>query len=378
MSLKAISAKRIFDGHSFHFDSALIWHGDRIVSIVAHSDLPEHIDLDHFPDCTITPGFIDLQVNGGGGVMFNQQTDISGVETICAAHRKHGTAYLLPTLVSDTRDKMDQALHTIQAAISKNTTGILGIHLEGPWLNPVKRGAHFDKFLYSPEVCELEQMPWLTNGKVLITLAPECVDTEAIKWLSDCGIVVSCGHSNAAQQQLRDSVGYIHGYTHLFNAMSPLTGREPGVVGTAFNSDNAWCSIIADGVHVASNNVLLAQKIKPKGKLLVVTDAMATLGDDRGYFTLGDETIYVDGKKLVNGEGNLVGAHIGLDESLANLIQWGIDESEAIKMISTYPAHAIHLDHTIGYLKPEFSASATILDENYQTQSVLVNGKLHR
>ncbi|WED29529.1 N-acetylglucosamine-6-phosphate deacetylase [Vibrio sp. DW001] len=376
MTTQAIVAKRIFDGTNFHLNSALVWDESQVVAIIPTDQLTVGLRIHHFPDCTVTPGFIDLQVNGGGGVMFNQQTDTHGVKTICDAHRRHGTAYLLPTLVSDTPEKMNEALCVIQRAVSEQVPGVLGIHLEGPWLNPVKRGAHFEKFIYAPDITELERMPWLTNGKVLVTLAPECVKTESIEWLKACGITVSCGHSNATAHQLSNSIQYLSGFTHLFNAMSPLTGREQGVVGVALAQDNHWCSIIADGVHVASNNVLLSHKIKPDGKLIVVTDAMATLGDDRGHFVLGEETIYVDGNKLVNGEGNLVGAHIGLDESLANLIRWGIEEVEAIKMVSTYPAHAIGMNGSLGYLKPHFIASATIFNEHYQTQSVLVDGQL--
>lgn len=376
MSAQAIIADRIFDGVKFHQKSALVWQNRAISSILPVEQLANDVYQHHYPQCTVTPGFIDLQVNGGGGVMFNQQTTIEGVRTICSAHHKHGTAYLLPTLVSDSVEKMEEALNTIEQAISQHLPSVLGIHLEGPWLNSVKRGAHFEKFIHSPKVNQLKKMPWLTKGAVMVTLAPECVEAESIQWLHNQGCIVSCGHSNATATQLSAKLPNINGFTHLFNAMSPLTGREPGVVGTALSEDDAWCSIIADDIHVAHQNLLMAQKIKPDGKLLVVTDAMATLGDNRGHFTLGEETIYVEGKKLINAEGNLVGAHIGLDESLANLINWGLDEKEAIKMISTYPAHAINMQDSLGYLKVGYAASATILDQNYQAKSILVDGRL--
>lgn len=373
---QAIIADRIFDGVQFHENSALVWQNRQITAIVPVDKLSSDTYQHHYPRCTVTPGFIDLQVNGGGGVMFNQQTTIEGVRTICSAHHKHGTAYLLPTLVSDSVEKMEQALTTIEQAISEHLPSVLGIHLEGPWLNAKKRGAHFEKFLYSPKVSQLKKLPWLTKGTVLITLAPECVEANSIQWLHNQGCIVSCGHSNATAAQLSTKLSSIDGFTHLFNAMSPLTGREPGVVGTALSENKAWCSVIADNIHVAQQNLLLASRIKPKGKLLVVTDAMATLGDSKDHFTLGEETIYVDGKKLINEEGNLVGAHIGLDESLANLVDWGVDEKEAIKMVSTYPAHAINMHESLGYLKTNFTASATILNQNYQTKSVLVDGRL--
>ncbi|WED24938.1 N-acetylglucosamine-6-phosphate deacetylase [Vibrio sp. JC009] len=376
MSIQAIIADRIFDGEKFHRNSALVWNANEIRGICSVSDLGNDITIHHYPNCMVTPGFIDLQVNGGGGIMFNQNTDVDSVSKICAAHRRHGTAYLLPTLVSDTKQKMIEALYTIDSAISGGCTGVLGIHLEGPWFNPEKRGAHLEKFLCSPTLSELKHFPWLTDGSTLITLAPECVSSECLEWLKGRDIVISAGHSNAEAAQLVCAKRHISGFTHLFNAMSPLVSREPGVVGTALSMDESWCSIIVDGIHVDKENVLLAHRVKPEGKLFVVTDAMATIGSTASYFRLGDEIIYADGNKLVNQEGNLVGAHIGMDESLSNLLDWGIEEQEAIKMVSTYPAHAIQQESQIGYLKSGYKASATILDKHYKSQSVLVDGEL--
>ncbi|MFA0729012.1 N-acetylglucosamine-6-phosphate deacetylase, partial [Vibrio sp. 10N.222.48.A4] len=245
MTLKAISALRIFDGEKMHYESALLWQENHIVSIVPENRIPAQAEVIRYPSSTLTPGFIDLQVNGGGGVMFNQQTDVKGIETICHAHRKHGTAYLLPTLISDSSEKIKQALLATRSALENKTKGVLGVHLEGPWLSPEKKGAHDTSHFYDPTVAGLLDLPWLTQGKTLITLAPEAVNSAAIDWLSRKGVLVSCGHSNATEQQLsEETLSHIDGFTHLYNAMSPLNGREPGVVGTALMTDHAWCSII--------------------------------------------------------------------------------------------------------------------------------------
>lgn len=220
-------------------------------------------------------------------------------------------------------------------------------------------------------------MPWLSSGATLVTLAPEMVTTEVLSWLSEKKVIVSCGHSNAIQAQLHsEKIRYVNGFTHLYNAMSPLEGREPGVVGTALLNDNTWCSIITDGIHVSENSTLLAHRSKPAGKLFIVTDAMATVGSQKDTFVLNDETVRVVDGKLVNTQGSLAGAHIGMDQSVANVIQWGVPEEEALKMASTYAAKAMQQD-TLGYLAKGFRAAITILDDEYASQGVVVDGKLY-
>ena len=377
MALKAISAPRIFDGEQYHNDAALVWKDEQVESIVGIDNLPQGIDHQHFEEALIAPGFIDIQVNGGGDVMFNNDITPQGIETICHAHRTHGTAYLLPTLISATPDNIQQALSATERGLKAKISGLLGVHLEGPWLNKEKRGAHDANLFYAPTVSQLDQFEWPTQGSVLVTAAVENIEPSALQWIKDKGITLSCGHSNAKAEQLTEyKLSLVDGFTHLFNAMSPFEGREPGVVGTALNSDHAWCSIITDGIHVHPQSFLLAHKAKPQGKLLIVTDAMATLGSKTNQFELDGETIRVIDNKLVNSRGSLAGAHIGMDESVANVIQWGVSEEEALKMASTYPANALSCDN-LGKLKPNFRAAATVLDNNYRSQAVLVDGQLY-
>ncbi|MGD8110518.1 N-acetylglucosamine-6-phosphate deacetylase [Vibrio sp. TRT 17S01] len=374
--LKAISAPRIFDGEHYYTDSALLWSKGQIEAIVPILDVPPHAEHQHFDDALIAPGFIDLQVNGGGGVMFNSDTSVEAIDAICKAHRRHGTAYLLPTLISETPTQLNHALNNTERAIELGIPGVLGVHLEGPWLNPDKKGAHDETRFYAPNVEQLEAMPWLKNGTTLVTLAPEKNTLNAMRWLKEHGIHLSCGHSNATTQQLtQEKLHCLDGYTHLFNAMSAFEGREPGVVGSALSQDSAWCSIITDGIHVHPQSVLLAYKAKPKGQLIIVTDAMATVGSDSPHFELDGEIISVVDNKLVNANGSLAGAHIGMDESVANVISWGIDEAEALKMASTYPAQALK-QNNLGHFKKGATAAATILTSHYQTAGVMVDGQL--
>lgn len=378
MTLKAISAPRIFDGNHYHHNCALVWEDQQIVSILPVSELPNEVEHQHFSSGLIAPGFIDLQVNGGGDVMFNNDITVEGMATICRAHRQHGTAYLLPTLISSTPQNIQSALDATEQAIHQSVPGVIGVHLEGPWLNIEKKGAHDANLFYSPSTEQLESFNWPTRGKVLVTAAVENIDVSSVKWMKDHQIILSCGHSNAKVEQLPDEkLSLIDGFTHLFNAMSPLEGREPGVVGTALNADHSWCSIITDGIHVHPQSVLLALKAKPLGKLLIVTDAMATVGSKTNQFVLDGETIKVVDNKLVNSRGSLAGAHIGMDQSVANVIKWGVDEEQALKMAATFPAQALGCQD-LGLLQPHYRAAATVLDDNYQSQAVLVDGMLYQ
>ncbi|MVD21131.1 N-acetylglucosamine-6-phosphate deacetylase, partial [Vibrio cholerae] len=216
MALKAISATRLFDGIQYYENAAMVWEGSHIHSIVPIESLTEDIEHQHFDGALIAPGFIDLQVNGGGDVMFNNDMTLAGIDSICRAHRTHGTAYLLPTLISATPEHINRALDAIQSAIENQVSGVLGIHLEGPWLNPEKKGAHNPDLFYSPTPEQLSQFHWPTKGKVLVTVAAENLSIDSLKWLKDHHVTLSCGHSNATTAQLTtEKLALIDGFTHL-------------------------------------------------------------------------------------------------------------------------------------------------------------------
>lgn len=374
----AIVPTRIFTGDGFLTQhSVLIAHG-KISQIVPVEKLPNNIEKHEYPGCTLTSGFIDLQVNGGGGVMFNRDTSVEGIEAITTAHRRFGTTYILPTLITDTKERMKKALKAADNAIQRGIDGVLGVHLEGPWLNPEKKGAHNDRCFHIPTSDELDAYPWLKSGKVLCTLAPEKVPLEIIQQLKNSGVIVFAGHSNANYGQIHQAtLESLDGYTHLFNAMSPITNREPGLVGIALNHDQGACSIITDGIHVHPQNVLMAKKLKPNNKLFIVTDAMATVGSSTDQFILNDEVITVQGNKLVNKNGSLAGAHVTFEDCVKNIIDWGINEDEALRMASTYPAQVLGVDDRLGHIRKGYEATFTLLNQHIQTVCCYVRGKLY-
>lgn len=375
--LKAITARTLFDGERYLEHHALVFDHTGILEITPIDKLDSSIDLMSYGDAIITPGFIDIQVNGGGGMMLNDAQSVPTIEIIIKAHRKGGTAYLLPTLVSEKPSAMAAALNSIEQGIEKKVDGLLGIHLEGPWLNPVKKGAHDENNFYSPSIEQLDAFPWLTQGINFITLAPEQVDSASIKWLSDKGCIIAAGHTNLAELDLVGKRENIHGFTHLYNAMSSQTGRELGAVGVALSDDDCWASYIADGIHVHPKNLLMAIKLKPKDKMVLVTDAMASVGNPDESFILDGQKIRVKDGKLINEAGSLAGAHITMAQSVKNLIDWGVSPEHAYQMASTNPAHAMNLENELGYLKVGYRASATILDKNGEPNSVLVDGNLY-
>ncbi|WP_341829449.1 N-acetylglucosamine-6-phosphate deacetylase [Vibrio gelatinilyticus] len=375
---KAIAAQQIFDGERFHQDSMLVFENGTIIDLVRQIDLTdENIEVTYFNDAIITPAFIDIQVNGGGGVMFNDNQSPSAIETILRAHRKNGTGYVLPTLISSVPEKMFSALQGVHQALAEHSPGLLGIHLEGPWLSPEKKGAHDPNTFFDPSLDELIHYPWLVQGKTLVTLAPEQVNQSALEWLNEHEIILFAGHSNASEKDFTNKLDHISGFTHLYNAMSPQTGRELGVVGMALRHNDKWVSFIADGHHVHPSNIVMAAQLKPKNKMVLVTDAMGSVGSQDGCFVLdGEKICEVDGV-LINKNGDLAGAHITMTQSVANLLEWGIEKSHAFQMASTNAALALNLGDELGYLKPGYRASATILDQDTHCQAILLEGVIY-
>ncbi len=272
---------------------------------------------------------------------------------------------------------MSAALQGVHQALSDQMPGLLGIHLEGPWLSPEKKGAHDPNTFFDPSVDELTRYPWLEHGKTLATLAPERVNQSAVEWLDEHEIILFAGHSNANEKDFTNKLDHFRGFTHLYNAMSPQTGRELGVVGMALRHDDKWVSFIADGHHVHPSNIVMAAKLKPTNKMVLITDAMGSVGSQDGCFELdGEKICEVDGV-LLNKNGNLAGAHITMTQSVSNLLEWGIEKSHAFQMASTNAALALNLGDELGYLKPGYRASATILDQDGQSLAVMLEGVIY-
>ncbi|MBC7739718.1 MAG: N-acetylglucosamine-6-phosphate deacetylase [Candidatus Saccharibacteria bacterium] len=335
----------LFDGQTLRKGMALGVAADRISTLAPVDGLPADARR-HAISGTITPGFLDLQVNGGSDVFLNTTPTVAGMAAIAAAHRRFGTVGILPTLITDAPEVLDQAA---QAALdAKGQTGILGLHIEGPHISLARRGTHAARYLRPLDTRTIDIVRSLRAARiaVMITLAPEAVSQGQIAILAALGAVVSIGHSDATSEATRACLAEgATCFTHLYNAMSPMQGRAPGVTGTAINA-SAYCGIICDGIHVADEMVALALRARPKpDTTFLVSDAMPTVGGADHFTLYGNEIRLVDGR-LINSEGSLAGAHVTMAESVRRLITViGIDPAQALRMAVAVPARVIGADH---------------------------------
>ncbi len=361
MSNLVISADRIFDGTTMHHQAQLTVVNGMVGSIgKIDGSADEHIRG------TICPGFVDLQVNGGGGALLNTHANVDGLKTMFAAHRQFGTTAMLPTLITDTVDVMEHAADAVASAMAQNVAGIIGVHFEGPHLSVAKKGAHSEEYIRGLSDAEWAVLSRRDLGQIAVTVAPENVSTQDITKMRDLGIKVFLGHSNADYQTAQAAIDAgASGFTHLFNAMSPFTSREPGMVGAALLNDNALCGLIVDGHHVDYTACKLALKNKPAGSLVLVTDAMSVVGTDIERFAFFDREIIRTGDKLNSTTGELAGSALDMATAVRNTVSYlDIDLEEALRMASLYPAKYLGLDHLIGQLVSESRADFIALDEN--------------
>ncbi|KNY15515.1 hypothetical protein AKG11_18200 [Shinella sp. SUS2] len=309
-----------------------------------------------------SPGFFDVQVNGGGGVMVNGTPTADGLRAIAAAHRPGGTTAILPTLITDAPEVMEKAVSAVIAAVGRD--GIVGVHLEGPHISVARKGAHNPRFIRPIDDDTLSCVRRLraANVPVLLTLAPECVPPGTIASLRAMGVVVSLGHTAADAATTRAAIAEgARAVTHLYNAMTPITSREPGVVGAALDSD-LYCGFIADGHHVDDAVLRLAIRSRPMvGRMVLVSDAMSTWnGPD--HFTLYGETIRLEGGKLVNSIGSLAGVHTDMATSLRRLVDVvGVPLEDALKMATANPSRLMGLEANVGFLRPGMPADIVLL-----------------
>lgn len=358
--------------------AVMVANGD-ITGIVPESKLAQGIDLVPLRGGTLLPGLIDLQVNGGGGVLFNNDPSLEAIETICAAHTTLGTCRLLVTLISSTAATTTAAIQAGIAATNKKVPGFLGLHLEGPHLSVEKKGAHSEAVLRPMQPDDVAQLceakKHLPN--LMVTVAPEMIEPRYIEQLSAAGIIVSLGHSNA---KFCDAMNAFNSgatcATHLYNAMSPLQHREPGLVGATLTHPLAYAGLIADGVHVhpAAIKTALSSKLGP-GKLFIVSDAMATSGSEITQFELDGRTIMRNTGRLELSDGTLAGADIDLLSSITFLIdKVGVNQSSAIRMASAYPSECLGASATLGTIEIGHKANLLHIDEKRQRQAVWVDG----
>lgn len=358
----AIAADRVFDGIVVRERTAVIVDGSRIIALAPRADLPARASVHVLPEGVwLAPGFIDVQVNGGGDVLFNDQPTVAGARTIAAAHRKFGTTGLLPTLLTDSPEQMQLALSAAAAAVTPKS-GVLGIHLEGPYLSPEKPGVHDPRHIRQPSPDELALLTSPRNGILLVTLAPEMVPRGFIARLVSAGVRVSLGHSMASYRQTGEAMTEgLTGFTHLFNAMRPLSSREPGPIAQALESPDAWYGLIVDGMHVDAAMLRLA--LRGLGRPMLVTDAMPPVGGTRCGFTLHGENISVRGSSCVTRDGTLAGTALDMATAVRNCIRLlGVSLPDALRFASANPAAFLGLDQVLGRLAPGYRADMVAFD----------------
>jgi N-acetylglucosamine-6-phosphate deacetylase len=338
----------------------------------------------------LLPGFIDCQVNGGGDVLFNDAPTPDSITRIAAAHRRYGTTGLLPTLISDSAAVMAAALDATAQAIAAGVPGVLGIHLEGPYLAPARKGAHDAAKFHSPgmEDAQLaaslvqrlaalapQQMPDFAP-RTLLTLAPEQVSDAVLAELLRLGVIVAAGHTAASYEQLMHGFALgVRGVTHLFNAMTPLTGREPGAVGAALDHAEAWCGLIVDGHHVHPASLRAAIRAKPQGKMFLVTDAMPPVGGERGSYVLAGQTVTVRDGLCVNEAGALAGSALDMATAVRNSVELlGLPLAEAARMASTWPAQFLGLGDTHGRIAAGCRADLVVIDADWRVRETWIGG----
>ncbi|MGB3554102.1 MAG: N-acetylglucosamine-6-phosphate deacetylase [Jannaschia sp.] len=352
MTRHAYIGAEIFDGHHLHQGKALVLDGETFGGIVGAEEVPEDCEVVLLDRGVLMPGFVDLQVNGGGGVMFNDETSVAGLATIAAAHATTGTRALLPTLITDTPERTRAAVEAVEAAIARNVPGIVGLHLEGPHLSVTRKGAH-DPCLIRPmddddEAFLRDAARRLPN--LMVTVAPENVTPDRIARLAQAGIIVSLGHTDCTLTEAE--AAFAAGascVTHLFNAMSQLGNREPGLVGATLGAGSVSAGLIADEVHVhaVTMGLALAAKRGP-GRIFLVTDAMSTVGSNITEFSLNGRRVIRRANRLTLEDGTLAGADLEMPTAISILMERvGIPQETALAMATSGPASVLR--DTLGF-----------------------------
>lgn len=359
-------------------EHAVIIDNELIKSITPITELNPDISCIDLQGQNLSPGFIDLQLNGCGGVMFNGSETQQTLSIMQAANLRSGTTSFLPTFITDSDARMKLALNVVRGYMDTHKNEVLGLHLEGPFINKEKKGIHRAEFIREPNNDIIDLICANADIVCQITIAPEKTPNSAIQQLSAAGIVVSIGHSNGTYQEATTAIKYgVSSATHLFNAMSSITGREPGIVGAVYDN-NLYAGIIVDGFHVDYVNVRLSKKIMGE-KLILVTDATAPAGAKasqfENQFDFVGTTVYYKNGKCVGEDGTLGGSAVTMIESIEQCVKFvGIPLNEAIRMATLYPAKAISVDHKLGSITPNKIANLCIFNENFKVTATVVNG----
>ncbi|MDY7229098.1 N-acetylglucosamine-6-phosphate deacetylase [Hyalangium rubrum] len=381
---RVLTGARLFDGDRLLDGYGVVVDGERITAVLPTKDAPAQAQVVRLPEgALLAPGFLDVQANGAGGVLFNDTPTPEAALAVAAALRRTGTTGLLPTFITDEQTRMRQACEAALEAMARPASGVLGIHLEGPFISGERPGVHDPRFIRAPDARDLEYLTALPKrlaskaGRLLMTVAPEGVEDGLLRRLASAGVILSAGHTAATYERTSEALAAgVRGFTHLFNAMPPVLNRQPGPILAALDNDEAWCSIIADGFHVHPAALRLLLKVKPRGKVILITDAMPPVGVEATSFTLYGRTILRDGGRLVTENGTLAGADIDMAASVRNCIRLlGLSLEESLRMASLYPASYLGLDGQLGRLAPGYRADLTLLGPELTVLATWVSGQ---
>ncbi|OLQ69355.1 N-acetylglucosamine-6-phosphate deacetylase [Photobacterium proteolyticum] len=372
----ALTNCRIFTGSDVLSNHAVIIDGVNIHAICPADELPQDIETLDLDGANLTPGFIDLQLNGCGGVMLNDEINADTIHTMHRANLKSGCTSFLPTLITSSDEDMKTVIAAAREYHAQYQNHSLGLHLEGPYLNVMKKGIHSVDHIRRSDDAMIQTICDNADIVAKVTLAPEQNSHEHIRHLAEAGIVVSAGHTNATYVEARK--GFEAGIsfaTHLFNAMTPIAGREPGMVGAIYDTPDVYTGVIADGFHVDYANIRMAHRMKGE-KLVLVTDATAPAGADIDHFIFVGKKVYYRDGKCVDENGTLGGSALTMIEAVQNSVEHaGIALDEAIRMATLYPARAIGADKTLGAIKKGMVANLAIFDRDYHVRATVVNGE---
>jgi N-acetylglucosamine-6-phosphate deacetylase len=373
----ALANGRILTADGIVTGQVLLLNGARIDALVPRDDPRcRQAALEDLDGQLLVPGFIDIQVNGGGGVLFNDAPDTDSIRAIGDAHRQFGTTGFLPTVISDDMETIAQAIAAVQAAIDGGLPGVLGMHVEGPFLNRARRGVHDARHLRTLDASLVPLLCSLRGGRMLLTLAPEMTTPDVIGQLVDAGVIIAAGHSNATYAEVDAAIARgLRGFTHLFNAMSALTPREPGVVGAALYSESTWCGIIVDGHHVNPVTLKIALRCKRHDRFVLVTDAMPVVGTPDATFQLQGRTIHVVDGACRDDHGTLAGTALDMAAAVRNAVTLlGLDITEAVRMASEYPAQFLGVGHELGRIAPGYRANLALMDDTLTVRRTWIDG----
>jgi N-acetylglucosamine-6-phosphate deacetylase len=351
----------------------VVIEGGRIAAVAA--DAPSGSELVDLGGGILAPGFIDTQVNGGGDRLFNDDPSVETIAAIGAAHRAFGTTGFLPTLISDDAAKIEAAMDAVRSAISAGVPGALGIHVEGPFLNPERKGIHDGAKLRQISDADIAMLSRPTGGRTMVTLAPERVPREAIRALADAGVIVSAGHTQANADQIGQALADgVTGFTHLFNAMAQITPREPGTVGAALGDGGSWCGIIVDGHHVDPRVLRLAMRATPLRRFMLVTDAMPSVGGRKSFVLNGQPIGVVDGK-CTNADGTIAGSDLDMASAVRSAVDMlGVELADALAMASANPAAFLGLVEELGRIAAGCRADLVLLDDRLNAVETWIGG----